>query len=84
MPPDNEVIVSKPRIEDVEDYCKIASALGLAARLAVEKHRRNSIEELHQLSEACQKRDPADYLKPKPLSPLYRRGRPQREALPSH
>ena len=64
--PDNEVIVSKPRIEDVEDYYKIASVLeGLAARLAVEKAQVEEIarlRELHQLlREACQKRDPADY-----------------------
>ena len=64
--PDNEVIVSKPRIEDVEDYYRIASVLeGLAARLAVEKAQGEEISrlrELHRLlREACQKRDLADY-----------------------
>ena len=64
--PDNEVIVSKPRVEDVEDYYKIASVLeGLAARLAVEKAQVEEIARLralHQLlREACQKRDLADY-----------------------
>jgi len=64
--PDNEVIVSKPRLEDVEDYYRIASVLeGLAARLAVEKAQPEEVSrlrELHQLlREACQKRDPADY-----------------------
>jgi len=60
--PNNEVAVSKPTREEVQDYYTIASVLeGLAARLAVEKAQAEEIEhlrELHQLlKEACQKRD---------------------------
>ena len=58
----NEVVVSKPTPEDVQDYYTIASVLeGLAARLAVENAQTEDIShlrELHQLlKEACQKRD---------------------------
>ena len=64
--PDNEVVVSKPSREEIEDYYTIAGALeGLAARLAVERARPAEIErlrELHQaLKEACQKRDVLRY-----------------------
>jgi DNA-binding GntR family transcriptional regulator len=60
--PNNEVAVSKPTREDVQDYYSIASVLeGLAARLAVEKAQPEEVahlRELHQLlKEACQKRD---------------------------
>jgi DNA-binding GntR family transcriptional regulator len=60
--PNNEVAVSKPTREDVQDYYTIASVLeGLAARLAVEKAQPEEIahlRELHQLlKEATQKRD---------------------------
>lgn len=63
---DNEVIVSKPSREEIEDYYTIAGALeGLAARLAVERARPGEVErlrELHQgLKEACQKRDVVRY-----------------------
>jgi DNA-binding GntR family transcriptional regulator len=63
---DNEVIVSKPSREEIEDYYAIAGALeGLAARLAVERARPGEVErlrELHQsLKEACQKRDVVRY-----------------------
>jgi DNA-binding GntR family transcriptional regulator len=62
----NEVAVSKPTREDVQDYYTIASVLeGLAARLAVENAQPDEIthlRELHQLlKEACQKRDLARY-----------------------
>lgn len=62
----NEVAVSKPTREDVQDYYTIASVLeGLAARLAVENAQPEEIahlRELHQLlKEACQKRDLARY-----------------------
>ena len=58
----NEVAVSKPTREEVQDYYTIASVLeGLAARLAVEKAQAEEIShlrELHQiLKAACQKRD---------------------------
>jgi len=64
--PDNDVVVSKPSREEIEDYYTIAGALeGLAARLAVERARPAEIErlrELHQaLKEACQKRDVLRY-----------------------
>ena len=64
--PNNEVAVSKPTREDVQDYYTIASVLeGLAARLAVERAQPDEIahlKELHQLlKEACQKRDLARY-----------------------
>jgi DNA-binding GntR family transcriptional regulator len=64
--PNNEVAVSKPTREEVQDYYTIASVLeGLAARLAVEKAQPEEIahlRELHQLlKEACQKRDLARY-----------------------
>lgn len=62
----NEVAVSKPTREDVQDYYTIASVLeGLAARLAVENAQPEEIahlRELHQLlKQACQKRDLARY-----------------------
>jgi DNA-binding GntR family transcriptional regulator len=64
--PNNEVAVSKPTREDVQDYYTIAGVLeGLAARLAVEQAQPEEIahlRELHQrLKEACQKRDLARY-----------------------
>jgi len=64
--PNNEVAVSKPTREEVQDYYMIASALeGLAARLAVENAQPEEIahlRELHQLlKEACQKRDLTRY-----------------------
>jgi DNA-binding GntR family transcriptional regulator len=64
--PDNEVVVSKPSREEIEDYYTIAGALeGLAARLAVERARPGEIERLRELhyalKEACQKRDVLRY-----------------------
>jgi DNA-binding GntR family transcriptional regulator len=64
--PNNEVAVSKPTREDVQDYYTIASVLeGLAARLAVENAQPEEIsrlKELHlALKEASQKRDLARY-----------------------
>jgi DNA-binding GntR family transcriptional regulator len=64
--PNNEVAVSKPTPEDVQDYYTIASVLeGLAARLAVAKAQPEEIahlRELHQLlKEASQKRDLSRY-----------------------
>jgi DNA-binding GntR family transcriptional regulator len=64
--PNNEVAVSKPSREDVQDYYSIASVLeGLAARLAVERAQPEEIEhlrELHQLlKDACHKKDLARY-----------------------
>jgi DNA-binding GntR family transcriptional regulator len=64
--PNNEVAVSKPAREDIQDYYTIASVLeGLAARLAVENAQPEEIahlRELHQLlKEACQKRDLTRY-----------------------
>jgi DNA-binding GntR family transcriptional regulator len=64
--PDNEVVVSKPSREEIEDHYAIAGALeGLAARLAVERAQPGEVErlrELHQaLKEACQKRDVVRY-----------------------
>ena len=64
--PDNEVVVSKPSREEIEDYYAIAGALeGLAARLAVERAGPGEIERLrelhHALKEACQKRDVVRY-----------------------
>lgn len=64
--PDNEVVVSKPTREEIEDYYTIAGVLeGLAARLAVERARGDEVahlRELHQsLKEACQKRDLVRY-----------------------
>lgn len=62
----NEVAVSKPTREEVEDYYAIASVLeGLAARLAVERAHPEEVSrlrELHQLlREACQKKDLGQY-----------------------
>jgi DNA-binding GntR family transcriptional regulator len=62
----NEVAVSKPTIEDVQDYYSIASVLeGLAARLAVERAQPEEISrlrELHQLlREAYKEKDPQRY-----------------------
>ena len=64
--PDNEVIVSKPTREEIEDYYTISGVLeGLAARLAVERARPEEVDylrDLHRLlKEACQKRDPGRY-----------------------
>ncbi|MGH7852127.1 MAG: GntR family transcriptional regulator [Candidatus Binatia bacterium] len=63
---DNEVVVSKPSREEIEDYYTIAGALeGLAARLAVERAQPGEIERLrelhHALKEACRKRDVIRY-----------------------
>jgi len=57
-----QFVVSKPVLEDVEDYYSIASALeGLAARLAVERGSAEEISrlrELHQLLKlACREKD---------------------------
>lgn len=62
----SEIMVSKPTVEDVQDYYSIASALeGLAARLAVERGRPEEISrlrELHQLlREAYKEKDPERY-----------------------
>jgi len=62
----NDVAVSKPTLEEVEDYYSIASVLeGLAARLAVERahpEELSRLRELHQLlREAYQERDPERY-----------------------
>lgn len=62
----SEVTVSKPTMEEVEDYYMIASALeGLAARLAVERalpEELSRLRELHQiLKEAYQRKDPEQY-----------------------
>ena len=64
--PHNEIVVSKPTQEEIEDYYSIAGVLeGLAARLAVERAEPDEVErlkELHQgLKEACQKRDLIGY-----------------------
>ncbi len=64
--PDNEVVVSKPSREEIEDHYAIAGALeGLAARLAVERARPGEVERLrelpHALQEAWQKRDLTRY-----------------------
>jgi DNA-binding GntR family transcriptional regulator len=64
--PNNEVAVSKPSREEVQDYFTIASALeGLAARLAVERAQPDEIDhlrELHQLlKETYQKGDLPHY-----------------------
>jgi DNA-binding GntR family transcriptional regulator len=64
--PDNQVVVSKPSREEIEDDYAIAGALeGLAARLAVERAQPGDVErlrELHQtLKEACQDRDVIRY-----------------------
>lgn len=64
--PNNEVAVSKPTREDVEDYYTIASVLeGLAARLAVERARPDEIarlRDLHRLlKDAYRRRDATRY-----------------------
>ena len=64
--PNEAVVVSKPTLEEVEDYYSIASVLeGLAARLAVEQARPEEISrlrELHQLlKEAYKGKDPERY-----------------------
>lgn len=61
-----EVVVSKPTMEDLQEYYTIASVLeGLAARLAVERAQPDELSrlrELHQLlKEAYQKRDLSRY-----------------------
>jgi len=61
-----EVAVSKPTMEDLQEYYTIASVLeGLAARLAVERAQPDELSrlrELHQLlREAYQKRDLSRY-----------------------
>lgn len=62
----NEIAVSKPTIEDVQDYYSIASVLeGLAARLAVERGQPEEISrlrELHQLlRETYKEKEPERY-----------------------
>lgn len=62
----NEVTVSKPTVEDLQDYYTIASVLeGLAARLAVERaqpEELSRLRELHQLlKEAYQGKDLGRY-----------------------
>ncbi|MGH7772287.1 MAG: GntR family transcriptional regulator [Candidatus Binatia bacterium] len=64
--PNNGVAVSKPTMEDVQDYYSIASVLeGLAARLAVERansEELSRLRELHQLlREAYKKKDAERY-----------------------
>jgi DNA-binding GntR family transcriptional regulator len=64
--PDNEVIVSKPSHQEIEDAYTIAGVIeGLAARLAAERATADEIahlRELHKvLKESCQKRDVAHY-----------------------
>ena len=64
--PNEDVIVSKPTLEEVQDYYSIASVLeGLAARLAVERARPEEVarlRELHQLlREAYKEKDPERY-----------------------
>lgn len=61
-----EVVVSKPTMEEVEDYYMIASVLeGLAARLAVERgdpEELSRLRELHQLlKEAYRRKDLEQY-----------------------
>ncbi len=62
----NEIVVSKPTIEDVQDYYSIASVLeGLATRLAVQRaqpEELSRLRELHQLlREAYKEKDPERY-----------------------
>jgi len=62
----SEVTVSKPTLEEVEDYYAIASVLeGLAAKLAVERAQPEEVSrlrELHQLlKEAYRDKDPERY-----------------------
>ena len=63
----NEIAISKPTVDEVEDFYLIAGALeGLAARLAVERATAEEISrlrELHQgLREAYQRKDLSLYL----------------------
>jgi len=65
----DHVVVSKPTVEEIEDYYTIASVLeGLAARLAVEHARPEEIDrlrELHQhLRQAAKSGDAAAYFDP--------------------
>ena len=62
----NDIMVSKPTIEDVRDYYSIVSVLeGLATRLAVERaqpEELSRLRELHQLlKEAYKEKDPERY-----------------------
>lgn len=64
--PNEQVVVSKPTVEEIEDYYSIASVLeGLAAKLAVERARPEEVErlrELHQLlKQACRAKDTERY-----------------------
>ena len=64
--PANEVIVSKPTPEEIEDSYTIAGVLeGLAVRRAVERAGPQDVERLrelhHALKEACHKRDLIGY-----------------------
>lgn len=63
---DSDIMVSKPTIEDVQDYYSIASALeGLATRLAVERAQPEELarlRELHQLlRDAYKEKEPGRY-----------------------
>jgi DNA-binding GntR family transcriptional regulator len=62
----DQVIVSKPTVGEIEDYYSIASVLeGLAARLAVEHARPEEIDRLRELhlhlKQACRSQDAAAY-----------------------
>jgi DNA-binding GntR family transcriptional regulator len=62
----DQVIVSKPTVGEIEDYYSIASVLeGLAARLAVERARPEEIDRLRELhlhlKQACRSQDAAAY-----------------------
>ena len=64
--PDNDVMVSKPSREEIEDYYTIAAVLeGLAARLAVDRAKPEEVEHLKELhlvlKETSQKRDVVRY-----------------------
>jgi DNA-binding GntR family transcriptional regulator len=62
----DQVIVSKPTVGEIEDYYSIASVLeGLAARLAVERARPEELDRLRELHlhlrQACRSQDAAAY-----------------------
>jgi DNA-binding GntR family transcriptional regulator len=64
--PNEQVVVSKPTVEEIQDYYTIASVLeGLAARLAVERVRPEEVERLrelhHHLRQACRSKDAERY-----------------------
>jgi DNA-binding GntR family transcriptional regulator len=62
--PNEEVVVSKPTLEEVEDYYSITGVLeGLATRLAVERSRPEEVarlRDLHQLLKEAYKRKDAE------------------------